>query len=51
MVGAFNDKVRREDISKLTIENESLHEISDDDVVRAVNFYTSKIKFSRGQRF
>jgi hypothetical protein len=35
-------KVGREDIFKLTIENESLHEISNDNGVRVVNFATSK---------
>jgi hypothetical protein len=51
MVGDFNDKVGRENISKLTIENESLYEISDDNVVRVVNFSTSKIELSTVQCF
>jgi hypothetical protein len=38
----FNAKVRREDIFKPTIGNESLHEISKDNEVRLVNFATSK---------
>jgi hypothetical protein len=38
----FNTKVGREDIFKLTIGNESLHEISNDNGVRLVNFATSK---------
>jgi hypothetical protein len=38
----FNAKVRREDIFKPTIGNESLHEISNDNEVRLVNFATSK---------
>jgi hypothetical protein len=38
----FNAEVSREDISKPTIGNESLHEISNDDGVRIVNFATSK---------
>jgi hypothetical protein len=38
----FNAKVGREDIFKLTIGNESLHEISNDNGVRLVNFATSK---------
>jgi hypothetical protein len=37
-----NAKVGREDIFKPTIQNESLHEISNDNGVRAVNFATSK---------
>jgi hypothetical protein len=38
----FNAKVGREDIFKPTILNESLHEISNDNGVRLVNFATSK---------
>jgi hypothetical protein len=37
----FNAKVCREDILKPTIGNESLHEISNDNGVRIVNFVTS----------
>jgi hypothetical protein len=40
--GGFNAKVGREDIFKLTIGNKSLHEISNNNGVRAVNFATSK---------
>jgi hypothetical protein len=42
LLGNFNDKVGREDIFKPTIGNESLHEISNDDGVRVINFPTSK---------
>jgi hypothetical protein len=38
----FNEKVGREDIFKLTIENESSHENSNDNGVRVVNFAISK---------
>jgi hypothetical protein len=38
----FYAKVGREDIFKPTIRNESLHEISNDNGVRLVNFATSK---------
>jgi hypothetical protein len=38
----FSAKVGREDIFKPTIGNESLHEISNDNGVRVVNFSTSK---------
>ncbi|PNF27030.1 hypothetical protein B7P43_G10398 [Cryptotermes secundus] len=38
----FNAKVGREDIFKPTIGNESLHEISNDNGVRVVNFAASK---------
>jgi hypothetical protein len=37
----FNAKVGRKDIFKPTIENESLYEISNDNVVRIANFATS----------
>jgi hypothetical protein len=42
MLGDLNTKVGREDIFKLTIGNESLHEISNDNGVGLVNFATSK---------
>jgi hypothetical protein len=42
LLGDFNVKVGREDIFKPTIGNESLHEISNDNGVRLVNFATSK---------
>jgi hypothetical protein len=38
----LNAKVGREDIFKPTIENESLHEINNDNGVGIVNFATSK---------
>jgi hypothetical protein len=40
--GDFNAKVGRENIFKPTTRNESLHEISNDNGVRVVNFATSK---------
>jgi hypothetical protein len=42
ILGDLNAKVGRENIFKSTLGNESLHEISNDDVVRVVNFATSK---------
>jgi hypothetical protein len=42
LLGDFNGKVGKEDILKLTIGNESLHEISSDNGVSVVNFATSK---------
>jgi hypothetical protein len=42
LLGDFNAKLRREDTFKLTIGNESLHEDSNDNCVRVVNFATSK---------
>jgi hypothetical protein len=42
LVGCFNAKVVTEDIFKSTIENESLHDISNGNGVRLVNFVTSK---------
>jgi hypothetical protein len=42
LLGDFNAKVGRKDIFKLTIGNKNLHEISNDNGVRLVNFATSK---------
>jgi hypothetical protein len=42
LLGSHNAKVGREDICKPTIGNDSLHEISNDNGVRVVNFATSK---------
>jgi hypothetical protein len=42
LLGDLNAKVGREEIFKPTIRNESLHEISNDNGVRVVNFATSK---------
>jgi hypothetical protein len=42
LLGDFNAKVAREDILNPTIGNESLHETSNDNGVRVVNFATSK---------
>jgi hypothetical protein len=42
LLGDFNAKEGREEIFKLTIGNESLHETSNDNGVRVVNFVTSK---------
>jgi hypothetical protein len=42
LLGDFSAKVGREDIFKPTIGNESLHEISNDNGIRLVNFATSK---------
>jgi hypothetical protein len=42
LLGDLNAKVGREDIFKPIIRNESLHEASNDNGVRVVNFATSK---------
>jgi hypothetical protein len=42
LLGDFNAKVGREDTFKPTNGNESLHETSNDNGVRVVNFATSK---------
>jgi hypothetical protein len=42
LFGDFNTKVGREDFFKPTMENESLHEISNDNGVRLVQSDTSK---------
>ena len=45
LLGDFNAKVGRENIFKLTIGNESLHQDNNDNRVRIVNFATQKIYF------
>jgi hypothetical protein len=42
LLGDFNTKLGRENILKLKIGNESLHQYSNDNGVRIVNFITSK---------
>jgi exonuclease III len=42
LLGGFNAKVDREDVSKPKLEKKSLNEISNDNGVRVVNFATSK---------
>jgi hypothetical protein len=42
LLGDYNAKVGRQDSFKPTIGNESLHEISNDNGVRLVNYATSK---------
>ena len=42
ILGDFNAKVGRENIFKPTIGNDSLHQDSNDNGVRVVNFVTSK---------
>jgi hypothetical protein len=43
LLGEFSAKIDREDFFKPTIGNENLHEISNVNEVRVVNFATSKI--------
>jgi len=43
LLWGFSTKLRREDIFKPTLSNESLREISNDVGVRVVNFATSKV--------
>jgi hypothetical protein len=47
----FKAKVGRENIFKQTIGNESLHEISNDNGVRIVNFATSKNLIIKSKMF
>jgi len=42
LLGNFSAKVGRENIFKSAIGNESLHQDSNDNVVRIINFATSK---------
>jgi hypothetical protein len=51
LLGDFNAKVVREDIFKPMIGNESLHEASNDNGVRVVNFATSKNLIVKGEKF
>jgi hypothetical protein len=50
-LGDLNAKVGREGIFKPTIGNESLHEISNDNGVRVVNFATSKYLIVKSTMF
>jgi hypothetical protein len=51
LLGDFNAKVGREDILKLTIGNESLHKISNDNEVRVAHFATTKNLIVRSTMF
>jgi hypothetical protein len=51
LLGDFNVKVGRENIFKPTIGNENLHEISNDNGVRVVNFATFKNLVFRSSMF
>ena len=51
LLGDFNAKVGRENIFKLTIGNESLHQDSNDNGVRTVNFATSKNLIDKSTMF
>ena len=51
LLGDFNAKVGRENIFKPTIGNESLHQESNDNGVRIVNFCTSKNLVVKGTMF
>jgi len=49
LLGDFNAKVGRENIFKLTVGNESLHQDSNDNGVRIVNFPHQKIWLLRAR--
>jgi hypothetical protein len=51
LLGDFNAKVGRENIFKLTIGSESLHEIRNDNGIRVVNFATSKNLVDKSMMF
>jgi hypothetical protein len=51
LLGDFNAKVGREDIFKPIIGNENLHEASNDDGVRVVNFAISKNSIVKSTTF
>jgi exonuclease III len=50
-LGDFNAKIGRKDIFKPTIGNETMHEISNNNGVRVVNFATSKKLFVKSTIF
>jgi hypothetical protein len=50
-VGSFNEKLRRDDVFKTTIGNESLHQDSNNKGVRMVNFCTTKNLVVRSMMF
>ena len=51
LLGDFNAKLEREDIFKLTIGNESLHQGSNDDGVRIEKFTTSRNRVVKNTMF
>ena len=51
ILGDFNAKVKRENIFKPTVGNDSLHQISNENGVRIVNFATSKSLFVKSTMF
>jgi hypothetical protein len=51
LLGDFNEKVGRENIFKPIIGNGSLHQDSNDNGVRIVNFATSKSLYVKGLMF
>jgi hypothetical protein len=51
ILGDLNTKLESEDIFKPTIWNESLHEDSNDNGVRVVNFATSKNPVNKNTKF
>jgi hypothetical protein len=51
LIGDFNANLGRKDIFKPTITNESLHEISNDNGIRIVNFATSKNLTAKSEMF
>jgi len=51
LLGDFNAKVGRENIFKTTIGNDSLHQDSNDNGVRLVNFATSKNRVVKSTMF
>ena len=51
LLGDFNAKVARANFSKPTIGNDSLHQDSNDNGIRIVNFTTSKYLFVKSTMF
>ena len=51
MVGDFNAKLGRDNIFKLTIGNEILHQVGNDNGIRILNFATSRILVVKSTMF
>jgi hypothetical protein len=51
LLGDFNAEMERHNIFKPTIANKSLHQDSIDNIVRIVNYYTSKNSWAKRTRF
>ena len=51
LLGNFNAQLGTENVSKLTIGNDSLHQDSNDNGIRIVNFATLKNLYVKSKKF